>query len=321
MLTDIPRKAAWWRQVAAPKREIEHFAIGVDFAGAMLEAAALDHQGRTLGAISAPRPDTYDGALKLVCELVSELEKDLSSPATVGVSVPGSLSPRTGAMRNANALWLNGRALRDDLGQALGRPVWVANDSDCLALSEAVDGAAKGAEVAFAAYLGAGVGGGLVVAGKLVSGANGLGGEFGHTPLPWPAANEIEAPSCWCGRRGCVETWVSEAALERLHAQCTGSALRAGEIVALSNRGDASVEAAMEAYADRLARSLAALCSIVDPDVIVLGGAISGAQMLYASLPERIRAHVFSDVWDSRVVKASWGPKSSLRGAARLIHA
>ncbi|MES1199676.1 MAG: ROK family protein [Pseudomonadota bacterium] len=315
-LANLPSRSRWWRQLMP--RGAEGEMIGLDFAGAMLEAGALDAQGRVISTISAPRPASYEEALKTVQELVGFLEKDLAGPASVGVSVPGSVSPRTGAMRNANFAWLNGRPLRDDLSQALARPVGIANDSDCLALSEVVDGAAQGAQVAFAAFIGAGVGGGLVVSGKLVAGANGVGGEWGHTPLPWAKPEEAPGPVCWCGRHGCVETWVSEGALERLHLECTGEKLPAQKIVTLSNREDAGVEKTMHLYCDRLARALASLCTVLDPDVIVLGGAMANAQALYTHLPERIRAHVFSDVWDSRIVKARWGASSSLRGAARL---
>ncbi|MES1197372.1 MAG: ROK family protein [Pseudomonadota bacterium] len=322
-IADSPApKRQWWRAISPPgvAPASAEAAIGIDFGGAMIEAAALDSKGRTITSISAPRPDSYDDALKIVTDLVAHIERELKAPASVGISVPGSLSPRTGVMRNANAIWLNGQNFRGDLSRELGRPVLLGNDSDCLALSEATDGAAKNARVAFAAFIGAGVGGGLVVSGRLVPGGNGIGGEWGHVSLPWPSAKEAPGPKCWCGRCGCIETWVSEAALEEEHFQITGDRMSAGKIVEVSNRGDMRVAKTMETYVHRLGRALASICNIIDPDVIVLGGGMANANALYTQLPEVIREYVFSDVWESVIVKASWGAASSLRGAARLAH-
>lgn len=292
--------------------------IGVDFGGTKIEAAALDAGGRVLNRIRAPNPGDYDAAIKAVCELVKRIETEAGRAGTVGVGVPGSISPRTGVMRNANSLWLNGRDFRGDLSKALQREARLANDANCLALSEAVDGAAKGAKVVFAVILGTGVGGGLVVDGGLVEGANGVGGEFGHMPLPWPRAEEALGPRCWCGQHGCLETWVSGTGFQRDFAEAGGAPIPAEEIVRRAANEDAEASAALDRYIDRLGRGLAVVCNIVDPDVFVLGGGMSNAPALYERLPDTIRRFVFSDVWEGAVVQANWGDSSGVRGAARL---
>jgi fructokinase len=292
--------------------------IGVDFGGTKIEAAALDEGGEFLARVREKNPGSYDASLRTVCTLVSAAEREAGARGTIGVGAPGSISPRTGAMRNANSVWLNGRTFREDLSKALGREVRIANDANCLALSEVVDGAAVGSRATFAAILGTGCGGGLVLNGQLVEGAHGVGGEWGHTPLPWPTHAEIDVPECWCGRRGCLETWISGSGLERDHARGGGEPLGAESIIAYAREGDAAARAALDRYVHRLGRALSVICNIVDPDTIVLGGGLSNVRELYELLPAAVRAYVFSDTWEARIVPARWGDSSGVRGAARL---
>lgn len=292
--------------------------IGVDFGGTKIEAAALDPEGNFRARVRAPNPGSYEASIGTVCDLVAAAEAQAGGRGTVGVGTPGSVSPRTGAMRNANSVWLNGRRFREDLASALGRDVRIANDANCLALSEVVDGAARGSKTAFAAVLGTGCGGGLVVNGHLLEGAHGFGGEWGHIPLPWPTHEEVDAAECWCGKRGCLETWISGSGLERDYARLNGASLNGEAIIVAARSGDSVAQAALERYVSRLARALAVICNIVDPDTIVLGGGMSNVRELYERLPDAIRACVFSDTWDARIVPAKWGDSSGVRGAARL---
>jgi len=287
--------------------------IGVDFGGTKIEAAALDAAGRFQARVRAPSPPDYDGALQAVRELVAEAERQAGARApAIGVGGPGSVSPADGRMRNANSTHLNGRRFPEDLAQALDRPVRYANDADCLALSEATDGAAAGAEVVFGVILGTGCGGGVVAHGRLLAGANRFAGEWGHTPLPWPTGDEHPGPRCWCGRRGCMELWVSGPGLAR-------AAGRPAEIVVAEARaGRPEAAAELDRYVDRLARGLAVVCDILDPDVIVLGGGLSKVDELYARLPAAIGRHVFSDCFGTPVKPASHGDSSGVRGAAWL---
>jgi fructokinase len=292
--------------------------IGVDFGGTKIEAAALSPEGHLLTSRRTGTPGDYDAALLAVRDLVAEVEQEVGQEGTVGVGAPGSLSPRSGLMRNANAVYLNGRPFREDLTQVLGRPVRMANDANCLALSEAWDGAAAGAKVTVAIILGTGCGGGVVVEGRLIEGANGIGGEWGHTPLPWPDASENPGPACWCGQRGCLETWVSGSGLRRNFQAMTGRTLTGEAIVAAAEAGDPSATIAVDRLIDRLARAMAVLCNTVDPDVFVLGGGLSNVDLLYERLPGLIAPRVFSDQWASSIRKARWGDSSGVRGAARL---
>lgn len=293
--------------------------VGVDVGGTKIEAAALDaRDGRFLARVRLPNPGSYDAAIRTVCELVERVERKAGGRGTVGVGAPGSISPRTGTMRNANSTWLNGRHFREDLSAALGREVRLANDANCLALSEVVDGAATGARVVFAAILGTGCGGGLVVDGRIVEGAHGISGEWGHVPLPWPTSEELDATPCWCSKRGCLETWISGTGLQQDHWRATGHRLSGEEIIEAARAGDAAAGATLSRYIDRLARALAMVCTVIDPDVIVLGGGLSNVTELYERLPDRVRELVFSDFWDGRIVPARWGDSSGVRGAARL---
>jgi fructokinase len=292
--------------------------IGVDFGGTKVEAAALDASGAVLAKARVANPGDYDKALSVVHDLVAGLEQKLGARGTVGVGAPGSISPTTGMMRNANSLYLNGRRFREDLSQALARPVRLANDANCLALSEAVDGAGAGAKVVFAIILGTGCGGGLVVDGRLIEGENGIAGEWGHIPLPWPTAEEREGPRCWCGQQGCLEMWVSGTGLRRDFQQTTGLAHSGEEIISAWRAGDPQATAAFDRLMDRLGRAVAVLCNIVDPDAIVLGGGLSNVPEVCQRLPELVGPRVFSDRWNARIKPALWGDASGVRGAARL---
>jgi fructokinase len=292
--------------------------IGVDFGGTKIEVAALDAEGNFLTRVRAANPGNYDAALREVRALVFGVESQLRARATVGIGTPGSISPRTGVMRNSNSLYLNGRRFREDLSTALDREIRIANDANCLALSEVVDGAAVNSSVTFAVIIGTGCGGGVVVNGKLVEGANGIGGEWGHTSLPWPQPDEVAATQCWCGQHGCVETWVSGTGLQRDYAAVSGEPLDAPAIIKAASDGSPAARAALERYVDRLGRGLAGIVNLLDPDTIVLGGGMSNVAPLYEQLPDIVRRHVFADSWDARIVQAQWGDSSGVRGAARL---
>lgn len=289
--------------------------IGVDFGGTKIEAAALDSGGAIIARLRRPNPGAYGPALTVVAELVAAVEAEAGARAArVGVGMPGSISPRTGLIRNANSVWLNGERFGEDLEAALSRPVRLANDANCLALSEAADGAGAGAGVVFAAILGTGCGGGLVVDGRLVEGRNGVAGEWGHTPLPWATIEEHPGPACWCGRRGCLETWISGPAL----AADQGAGLSAPEIVEAARAGEPGAQAALARYVDRLGRALAGVVDLIDPDVIVLGGGMSNVAELYERLPGAIGPHVFADGFDTPIRQAVHGDSSGVRGAAWL---
>ncbi|MGA1799970.1 ROK family protein [Sphingomonas sp. 4RDLI-65] len=292
--------------------------IGIDFGGTKIEAAALDDDGRFLSRLRVPNPGDYDDAVRDVRALVQAVEAEAGQQGTIGIGTPGSISPRTGLMRNANSLYLNGRRFREDLEIAIGRPVRMANDANCLALSEAVDGAAAGARAAFAIIVGTGCGGGLVIDGRIVEGANGIAGEWGHVPLPWPNESEFPAPECWCGQRGCLESWVSGTGFRRDHETVTGHALEGEMIVAAARAGDTDAAATLERYVDRLGRAIALIANLIDPDCVVLGGGMSNVAEIYDRLPDAVRRHTFSDGWDAKIVQAVWGDSSGVRGAARL---
>lgn len=289
--------------------------IGVDFGGTKIEAAALDAQGRFLSRVRAPSPSDYDDALEAVRALVAEAERQAGTTArAVGVGGPGSPSPASGLMRNANSTHLNGRPFPVDLARVLERPVRYANDANCMALSEATDGAGEGARVVFAAILGTGCGGGLCVDGRLVEGRNGLAGEWGHAPLPWAIGDEHPGPTCWCGRRGCLETWIAGTGLARDH----GGGLTGHAVVERAQLGEPDAVAALDRYIDRLARALAMIADIVDPDVVVLAGGMSNVDILYERLPTAIGPYVFTDAYEVPVRPARHGDSSGVRGAAWL---
>ena len=287
--------------------------IGVDFGGTKIEAAALDASGACTVRLREPNPRVYEDSLQVVRHLVEQVEAETGARfERVGVGMPGSLSPITGRIRNANSTWLNERPMQADLERVLERRVRMANDADCLALSEAVDGAGERAGVVFAAILGTGCGGGVVVDKRLVAGRNGFAGEWGHTPLPWPAADEHPGPQCWCGRRGCLETWISGSSFAA-HGGASSETL-----VARMRVGDPDAAEAFDRYVSRVARGLAVVCDLIDPDVIVLGGGMSNIAELAERLPKAIAPHVFSDVFETPVVAAMHGDSSGVRGAAWL---
>ncbi len=292
--------------------------IGVDFGGTKIEAAALDRDGAFLFRVRAPNPGSYAAALETVRDLVEQVEQEAGGRGSVGVGAPGSVSPRTGVVRNANSVYLNGRKFREDLEQALGRPVALANDANCLALSEAADGAAAGSCIVFAVIIGTGCGGGLVADGRLVEGANGIGGEWGHTPLPWMKEGEWPGPKCWCGQHGCLETFVSGSGLRRDFRAASGRELTGEAIVEAARAGDPEAAAAFDRYVDRLGRALAMVANILDPDVFVFGGGVSNTPEIYQRLVPVVESYAFSDHWEAKLAPAKWGDSSGVRGAARL---
>ena len=292
--------------------------IGIDFGGTKIEAAALDTAGQFITRLRTPNPGNYDAAIRDVCDLIARVEQAAGGTGTIGVGMPGSISPRDGLMRNANAVFLNGRPFREDLEAALGRPVRMANDANCMALSEAVDGAAAGARSAFAVIVGTGVGGGLVVDGRIVEGANGMGGEWGHVPLPWMTQAEFPGPACWCGQRGCLDMLISGTGFRQDHAARTGHLLDGVAIVEAAGRGETDAVASLDAYVDRLGRALAMIANIVDPDVFVMGGGMSNVTAIYPRLPAVIGRYSFGCEWKGSGVPARWGDSSGVRGAARL---
>ena len=295
------------------------FRLGIDLGGTKIELAALDAPGevRLRRRVPTPRGD-YDATLSAVTALVDEAERELGARATVGIATPGALSLVDARVKNANSTCLNGRALKHDLEHRLARPVRLANDANCFALSEAVDGAARGADVVFGVILGTGVGGGLVVGRRVLAGANAIAGEWGHNALPLPEPDDHPLPLCYCGRRGCVETFLSGPGMAADHAHVAGERLAAEEIVARAQSGDAPCEATLARYERRLARALASVINIVDPEVIVLGGGLSNVQRLYRSVPALWGPHVFSDAVATKLVAPAHGDSSGVRGAAWL---
>jgi fructokinase len=292
--------------------------IGIDLGGTKIEAVCLGESGAVLARRRVPTPREYAGTLTAVTSLVLELERETGQSGTVGVGIPGAITPRTGLVKNANSVWLIGRPLAADLTARLSRSVRVMNDANCFAISEAVDGAAAGADVVFGVILGTGVGGGIVVRGRVLEGPNLIAGEWGHNPLPWPSAEERPGSSCYCGKTGCIETFLSGPGFEREFAAATGLQLGSREIVAAAVAGDGQAEVALTRYHDRLARGLAGVINILDPDVIVLGGGMSNLPELAAHVTTILSRYVFSDSMRTRVVINVHGDSSGVRGAAWL---
>jgi fructokinase len=293
--------------------------LGIDLGGTKIEIIALDSEGRERlrRRVSTPQGNYYE-TLQAIAQLVRDAEAELGMQGTVGIGTPGALSRATGCLKNSNSVALNGQPIQQDLEALLQRPVKISNDANCFALSEATDGAAAGAEVVFGVILGTGVGAGIVVNGRVLTGPNGIAGEWGHNPLPWPQAHELPGPACYCGKRGCIETFLSGPGLVQLHLQETGEALSPPEIVKRAEQGDAACEKTMQAYEQRLARALAHVINILDPDVIVLGGGMSNIGRLYKNVPELWGQWVFSDRVDNRLVRNRYGDSSGVRGAAWL---
>ena len=293
--------------------------LGIDLGGTKIEIIALDDDGRELLRRRVPTPASdYEATLRAVADLIEGAERELGQRGSVGIGTPGSISHATGPLKNANSTCLNGKRVKQDIEKVLGREVRIANDANCFALSEAVDGAARDAQVVFGVILGTGVGGGIVVSRRVLVGANAIAGEWGHNPLPLPGKADLPLPECYCGRQGCIETYISGPGMAALHARATGGTLTPPQIVAAAEAGDEGAERTMQRYEDRLARSLANVINILDPDVIVLGGGMSNIERLYASVPRLSQRHVFSDRVDTKLVRHHHGDSGGVRGAAWL---
>jgi fructokinase len=301
--------------------------IGIDLGGTKIEALAIDNAGSTLMRHRVPTPtDRYENVITAIADLVAHVEQTLGEKGSVGVGIPGTISPASGLVKNANATMLIGHPLDRDLSEKLSRPVRIANDANCMALSEAVDGAAAlsagapaldRARVVFGVIIGTGTGGGIVVDNKILVGPDGICGEWGHNPLAWPKPEELPPPPCWCGRTGCNELYLSGPAVARDYAAHTGTTLTAVEIAARAEV-DPEAEGALARFEDRLARGLAAIINVLNPDVIVLGGGLSNLDRLYQSVPSRWTDYAFSDAISTTLVKAQHGDSSGVRGAAWL---
>ena len=299
---------------------VSRMRIGVDLGGTKIEAIALDRDGAERARIRRPSPrDDYPGTLATIAGLVRDVEAEAGAgPSPVGIGMPGAISPATGLVKNANSTWLIGKPFDRDLAAALGRPLRVANDADCFAISETSDGAAQGCPVVFGVIIGTGVGGGVVVRGQLIEGANAIAGEWGHNPLPRPTDDERPGPACYCGRHGCIETWLSGPSFARDHLRVAGEKLDGHAIVAAAMAGEPKADASLSRYEDRLGRALAHVVNILDPQAIVLGGGLSKVQRLYERVPALMARHVFSDQVATRILPPRHGDSSGVRGAAWL---
>jgi fructokinase len=293
--------------------------IGIDLGGTKIEGIAIADSGeeRARRRITSPRGN-YENTLSAVTDLVAGIERDVATRCSVGIGIPGTVSPATGLIKNSNSTWLNGRTLADDLSRRLDRPIRFANDANCFALSEATDGAAAGARIVFGVIVGTGTGGGVVIDRQVLVGANAIGGEWGHNPLPAARGVESPGPQCYCGRRGCIETFLSGPGLERDHSASGGENVTAQEIAARAAAGDSLADAALARYEDRMARALASIINVIDPDIIVLGGGLSNIERLYERVPALWLPHIFSDRVVTRLARAKHGDSSGVRGAAWL---
>jgi fructokinase len=293
--------------------------IGIDIGGTKIEAAALSPDGAIALRRRVPTPgQDYRAVIAAITGLAREVEQALGERASIGISMPGTISPATGLVKNSNSTCLNGRAFDKDLEQALGRSLRFANDANCFALSEAADGAGQGLETVFGAILGTGVGGGICHRGQILTGANAISGEWGHNPLPWPRDSERPGPRCYCGKHGCIESFLSGPSLARDHVEATGAKLDAPAIVQRAAQGDKAAEETMQRYEERLARGLASMINILDPDAIILGGGLGQIQRLYDNVPKLWGRYVFSDKVVTKLLPPRWGDSSGVRGAAWL---
>jgi len=303
----------------APRQSEPAIRLGIDLGGTKIEIIALDEEHCALLRRRIPTPQGgYGVILRAIVDLVHQAERQLGDRCTIGIGTPGALSRKTGALKNSNSTCLNGMPLLDDLTRLLKRPVRIANDANCFALSEAVDGAARGASVVFGVIVGTGCGGGIVVDGRLLTGVNAIAGEWGHNPLPWLKDDELRGPECYCGKHGCIETFLSGPGMRRDHERVTGHRFQPATIARRAADGDAGCEATLQRYEERMARALAHVINILDPDVIVLGGGMSNIQRLYRNVPKIWGGYVFSDVVDTKLVAARHGDASGVRGAAWL---
>ncbi len=293
--------------------------LGIDLGGSKIEIIALDAAGAELyrSRVATPQGD-YCATLNAIANLVNNTEQKLGMRGSVGIGTPGAISRATGCLKNSNSVCLNGQPLVQDLEALLARPVRIANDANCFALSEATDGAAAGAEVVFGVIVGTGTGAGIVVRGRVLDGANSIAGEWGHNPLPWPRDDERPGAACYCGQQGCIETFLSGPGITRDHERATGTRSEAQEIVLRAAQGDAACEAALQRYEDRMARALAHIINMLDPHVIVLGGGLGNIARLYHNVPRLWGKYVFSDRVDTRLTAPKFGDSSGVRGAAWL---
>ena len=294
--------------------------IGIDLGGTKIEGIALERDGVLVRRrVAAPRGD-YAATIIAVRDLITAIQKETGRAGTIGIGIPGAISAKTGVVKNANSTWLNGKPFQHDLERALGRRVRVSNDANCFVLSEATDGAAAGAPTVFGVIIGTGTGGGIVIDGRVLEGHHRIAGEWGHNPLPWPAVEELPGPACYCGAFGCIETFLSGPGLVRTYAGLNGGQddADAAEIAARAGAGDAAASQALAMYEGRLARALASIINVIDPDIIVLGGGLSNIKRLYTNVPAIWKPFVFSDTADTPLVGARHGDSSGVRGAAWL---
>ena len=293
--------------------------IGIDLGGTKIEIIALDSSGSELVRQRVATPvNDYQQVLKTIVDLIDFAEQKTGQQGSIGIGTPGAISPATGLLRNSNSVCLNGQPVKQDIEKILGREIRIANDANCFALSEATDGAAQGAATVFAVIVGTGTGAGIVINGKLLTGPNAIAGEWGHNPLPWPVDDELPGPDCYCGKQGCIETFLSGPGLSEDYQKLTGQGVTAKEIVSRAEQGEENAEIILVAYEDRMARSLAHVINILDPDVIVLGGGMSNVLRLYKNVPEHWGQYVFSDKVFTKLVLPEYGDSSGVRGAAWL---
>ncbi|MGC2204111.1 MAG: ROK family protein [Stellaceae bacterium] len=293
--------------------------IGIDLGGTKIEGAAIDESGSVRVRRRVPTPvGDYGGTIDAIIALIGAIEQEIGATAPIGIGIPGAISPITGLVKNANSTWLIGKAFRHDLEIALGRPTRLANDANCFALSEATDGAGASAQTVFGVILGTGVGGGVAVHRQILIGANAIAGEWGHNPLPWPTPGELDDRPCYCGRSGCLETFLSGPALVADHHRHSGQSLSAPEIARAAERGDPECIITLERYMDRLARGLASVINLIDPEIIVIGGGLSAISTLYEQVPRLWTRYVFSDRVVTKLLPPVHGDSSGVRGAAWL---
>ncbi len=296
--------------------------IGIDLGGTKIAGVVLDQSGAVIAERRIPSPQSdYAATIAALATIIGELEQSVGATATIGIGMPGSLSPKTGLVQNANSTWLNGRPLKADLESRLARPVRLANDANCFALSEATDGAGHGHDIVFGVIVGTGCGGGIVINHRVIDGPRGIGGEWGHNPLPWASADEHPGQRCWCGRLGCMETWVSGPGMAADHFRVTGETVTAADVAARAAAGDVSAQATLDRHASRLARGLAHVVNLIDPHVIVLGGGLSNMAGLYQTLPNLMQRFVLADDAAVDIRPPKWGDASGVRGAAWLWNA
>ena len=293
--------------------------IGIDLGGTKIEGLALDDSGKEILRQRVDTPQgNYQATIAAIVNLVQLLEANTQQIGTVGIGIPGAISPTNQLVKNANSTWLIGKPLHADLQQALSRQVLIANDANCFVVSEATDGAARGAEIVFGVIVGTGTGGGVYVNGKDITGINAIAGEWGHNPLPWPSADEYPGRECYCGKKGCIETWLSGPGFTHDHQLHGGRGNTAKEIIALAEQGDKLAESALQRYEDRMARALATVINIVDPEIIVLGGGMSNITRLYRNVPKLWEQYIFSDHVATKLAPPAHGDSSGVRGAAWL---